>query len=389
MMPKGWKEIYLSESLQKISGGGTPSRINKKYWSTKGIPWVTVKDMKSRIINDSQEYITEEGLNNSSANLIPAGTVIISTRMAVGRSIRSTKDVAINQDLKALITGNDLSNNYLHYLIESKQGHLNRLGTGSTVKGIVLSDLETLKVLLPPVEEQKKIAKILSTWDVAIEKLEKLIDAKKRRKKGLMQQLLTGKKRFPGFSEEWVEVHLENVCHITMGSSPSSSEYNDNREGLPLIQGNADIMNNRRISPKVYTRQITKTCDAGDIIMCVRAPVGEVALASQKSCIGRGVAAFKTKKEYRRNFIYFLLLYLEDYWGKYSQGSTFEAVNSKDIKSFKLFVPQELNEQKKIGFFFKKFEEDMTIMDERIIFFKNIKKGLMQQLLTGKKRVNN
>src|SRR5690625_4529858 len=98
-----------------------------------------------------------------------------------------------------------------------------------------------LKIKLPNPKEQEKIALILSTWDKAIESKEKLIEQKKERKKGLMQKLLTGKVRLPGFEGQWEELRLDKVATITMGQSPPSKSYNSSQNGIPLIQGNTDI----------------------------------------------------------------------------------------------------------------------------------------------------
>lgn len=97
-----WKKIKLGEALEKIVGGGTPSKSEPKYWNGN-IPWASVKDMSDGVYRlSSTDHITELGLQNSSTNLIPKGTVIISTRMGLGRCFRADKEVSINQDLKAL-----------------------------------------------------------------------------------------------------------------------------------------------------------------------------------------------------------------------------------------------------------------------------------------------
>ncbi len=235
-----------------------------------------------------------------------------------------------------------------------------RAGHGSVRVRIYLKDLFPLKINLPPLIEQKKIVQILSTWDKAIDLTEKLIQAKIKLKKGLMQQLLTGRKRFEKFKrEKWNKVKIEEISTVIMGQSPDSTAYNNEKVGLLLIQGNSDIKN-RVTSPVTYTSQITKICEIGDIILSVRAPVGDVAKSMHKACIGRGVCAIRAKKV-DKNILYQYLLFNERKWKKYEQGSTFSAINSKDIKSFYLNLPNNINEQQK--------------------------KGLMQKLLTGQVRV--
>ena len=177
--------------------------------------------------------------------------------------------------------------------------------------------------------------------------------------------------RFPEFSGEWVEKRLGEVCKIIMGQSPDSQFYNQDKNGLPLIQGANDFekINN-------YTTKITKTCDKNDIIMSVRAPVGTLTKAKAKSCIGRGVCAIKGN-----NFIYYLLINNQNKLRKYSQGSTFEAINSKDLKSLKLHIPPTLAEQQKIAEFLSKIDKKIEIVTKKIEELKQYKKGLLQKML--------
>lgn len=178
----------------------------------------------------------------------------------------------------------------------------------------------------------------------------------------------------------WEEVRLGDICDVIMGQSPSSSAYNDEEIGLPLIQGNTDV-EDRLTAPRRYTSVVTKTCDVGDILMSVRAPVGSVFKSIHHACIGRGVAAIKPKQN--KEFIYQFLLSIEDKW--ISQGSTFGAVNRDDIESKKIKLPP-LKEQEKIA-------EILSSCDEHIKNLKNLKSELekeklhlMNELLSGKTR---
>jgi len=250
--------------------------------------------------------------------------------------------------------------------------------------------LEKLPMLVPPLPEQRKIAKILSTWDKAISTTERLIGNSKQQKKALMQQLLTGKKRLfddsgKPFEGEWEEFKLSKVAEVVMGSSPKSSSYNENSEGLPLIQGNADIKN-RKSAPRIYTSEVTKKCSLGDILLSVRAPVGTIAKSEHEACIGRGISAIRAKKHHLQEYLYQWLLWFEPRWEKYSQGSTFEAVNSNDIKSLHLAVPTH-SEQTKIASVLSNADQEIELLEKQLADLKQEKKSLMQQLLTGKRRV--
>ncbi|EEW2159580.1 restriction endonuclease subunit S [Escherichia coli] len=262
--------------------------------------------------------------------------------------------------------------------------------TATAVPHISPNDIKQFSLLLPPIAEQKKIAQILSTWDKAISVTEKLLANSQQQKKALMQQLLTGKKRLLNenggrFIGEWCTCTLSEVAHIIMGSSPKSEAYNDNGLGLPLIQGNADIK--CRVScPRVYTSDITKECSPGDILLSVRAPVGTVALSQHKACIGRGISAIKSKRKMSQSFLYQWFLWFEPKWCYLSQGSTFESINSDDIKTLKLSVPN-FEEQQKIAAVLSAADAEISTLEKKLACLRDEKKALMQQLLTGKRRV--
>ena len=147
--------------------------------------------------------------------------------------------------------------------------------------------------------------------------------------------------RFPEFKDdgEWEEESLSDVSVVIMGSSPKSKYYNQNQIGLPLLQGNADIKN-RRSAPRIFTSGITKECLVDDILMSVRAPVGSIAKSNHHACIGRGIAAIRSKKLNSQEFIFQWLLSFESKWANLSQGGTFDSINSDDLRKVALLTPQ-------------------------------------------------
>jgi type I restriction enzyme S subunit len=179
--------------------------------------------------------------------------------------------------------------------------------------------------------------------------------------------------------KDWEIKQLASICDIVMGQSPSSESYNENDTGLPLVQGNADIKS-RITKPRIYTSQITKISEVDDIIMTVRAPVGAIAKSNIKSCIGRGVCALRVKS-IDNEFLYQMLIEKETSWIRLEQGSTFSAVNSKDIKTFKIALPP-LPEQQKIAAILSTVDEQISTTDKIIEKSKELKKGLMQKLFS-------
>ncbi|MCB1776153.1 MAG: restriction endonuclease subunit S [Candidatus Competibacteraceae bacterium] len=146
--------------LVTFRGGGTPSKQVPEYWNG-GIPWASVKDFTSTLLSETQDFISQEGLRNSSANLIPKGHVIIPTRMSLGKAAINTVDLAINQDLRALVPKVPLNTEFLLHAVLSLKDEIIKKGSGATVKGITQEELYKLEIALPPLNDQIRIAHLL------------------------------------------------------------------------------------------------------------------------------------------------------------------------------------------------------------------------------------
>jgi len=195
LIPDEWESQSLG-SIVKIVGGGTPSRDVEEYWKNGTIPWVTVKDLHHNLyIIGSEEKITTQGVINSATNVIPVNNLITSTRMGIGRFYINKIEITINQDMKALLPKKNIDNLFLLWCLLFYGKKLELLGTGTTVKGILLDDLKSLRLLIPNLQEQKQIAKILTNQDKKIQTEETNLAKLKELKKGLMNDLLSGKVR--------------------------------------------------------------------------------------------------------------------------------------------------------------------------------------------------
>jgi type I restriction enzyme S subunit len=318
--------------------------------------------------------------------------IVFAWEMAVGRT--SAKDIGkIASHRFPMYRPRDgrADLDFITYLFKTEYGRellaLASPGGAGRNKTLGQTEFLKLKVRIPPLAEQRRIAEILSTWDRAIDVAEDLATNAQHQKKSLMRSLLTAQKRLPGLCDAWTETTLERIATVTMGSSPPSTAYNENGDGLPLIQGNADIKN-RASAPRTYTKQITQICSPGDILFSVRAPVGEVSRSRHKACIGRGIASVRPRSMVDTDFLYFLLLNAESDWAKISQGSTFQAVNSKDLKGFRFLAPPNPEERERIGRTIRAAQTVEELLEAQLAALHREKSALMQQLLTGRRRVN-
>ena len=242
--------------------------------------------------------------------------------------------------------------------------------------------LSAVYIPLPSLTEQQAIAEALMDVDEFLDELAALIAKKRDLKHAAMQQLLTGQTRLPGFGGEWVVKRLGDVTEIVMGQSPSSRYYNVQGDGLPLIQGNADV-SNRKTVPRVFTTEVTKSARAGDILMSVRAPVGEVSRTTFDACLGRGVCAMR----YSNNFLYHYLVLLEPTWARHSKGSTFDAVNANDIKAIEIELPTDVDEQSAVASVLSDIDVEIAALESRRDKTRDLKQAMTQELLTGKTRL--
>lgn len=184
--------------------------------------------------------------------------------------------------------------------------------------------------------------------------------------------------RFKGFTDDWEQRELGEVAKVTMGQSPSSKNYTDNPNDYVLVQGNADLKSNE-ISPRVWTKEVTKQVHKGEFIMTVRAPVGYLATANMDAVIGRGVAAIDGNK-----YLYYLLQtkLLDRTWEKLSSGSTFESISSNDIKNLEIKVT-ETEEEKLIAKLMDTVTYFVTLQQRKLKQLKQLKKAMLQQLLAN------
>ena len=184
-------------------------------------------------------------------------------------------------------------------------------------------------------------------------------------------------RRFKEFENApaWEQRKLGEVVEITMGQSPSSKNYTENPNDHILVQGNAD-MKNGHVVPRVWTTQITKQAEKGDLILSVRAPVGDIGKTDYDVVLGRGVAAIKGN-----SFIFQLLtkMKINGYWTRFSTGSTFESINSDNIKNAQISIPS-LREQEKIGGLFNEFDSLIALHQRKLDKLKRVKSAYLTEM---------
>ncbi len=194
-IPEEWNAKTLKEVARKFISGGTPDTSKKEYWDGD-IPWITGVSVTQKIVSIGERYITRKGLENSATNVVPRGSILLVTRTDVGKVAKAGTDIAISQDLTGIVLDRVVAgSDYVVWYLHNNTKKLKRVQQGTTIQGILREDVENFKIAIPPLLEQQKIASILSSINEKIEKEQHYITHLEHLKKGLMQNLLTGKIR--------------------------------------------------------------------------------------------------------------------------------------------------------------------------------------------------
>ena len=310
-----WPMISLGE-LVDIKGGGTPDKNNSEYWNGD-IPWASVKDFKKNTLDSTLDSITLLGVRNSATNVIPAGNIIVPTRMALGKVAINTIDLAINQDLKALFIKNNnvVDRDYLFRWLESQSSLIESEGKGATVKGITLPFLKGLNVPIPPLNEQKRIAAILDKADGICQKREKAIK--------LADEFLrvTFLKMFGDLIENpknFKKSPVTELAEIITGFAFKSNDYvSDSSESVRLCRGANTLTGylgwaDTKFWPKNKLEKLDNyLIKAGDIILAMDRPWISSGLKvcifpenQRETYLVQRVARLRPRCEYYTNYIY-------------------------------------------------------------------------------------
>ncbi len=395
MVPEGWKNKLIKE-VTTWNSGGTPSMRKKSYWNGD-IPWISASTMQCHVFETSTKFITKEGLKSGSKLAAKNSLLLLVRGSMLWNKIPvgiAKRDLAFNQDVKSVTANSLLLPLFLLYWFLANENKLLHMvtGTGIGAGKLDTNELLSLRIALPPLPEQKKIAKILSTWDQAIEVTEKLIANSQQQKKSLMQQLLTGKKRFPGFVGEWRDCSLGNLVDISTGRSKSKFI---NETGEKYIIDMGSISRDGKLIPSKRTSLDKDYLIQGQLVM----PKDDI---GGGNIIGRVGYIDKNQSYVLGDHVYALtvhgcdslfLSYLINYdtvnkrLRRKANGTAQLGLGKKDVEKQPVFIPQKIEEQQKIASVLSTADKEIETLKQKLECLRQEKKALMQQLLTGKRRV--
>ena len=399
-----WEVKRLEDVCRKITQGGTPDTSNHSYWNGT-INWLTPAEMGKtgdHFMHTTARKITPLGFRNCSSDLLPAHSVIVSTRAPIGHLAINKSEMAINQGCKGLIPKDTTNHNFIYYFLLNFKFLLMDLGAGSTFKELTGNDLKKFKILFPSFKEQQKIADCLTSLDELISAEDEKLTALKEHKKGLLQKLFpaegetTPELRFPEFRGKgaWEVKRLDNQGDFLPSLKGKRGEDfgGGNALFIPYLNVfkntfiNEEVLGSVNVSSKEKQNHVKK----GDVFFTISSETPEevgmssVLLQNIKNCYLNSFCAmfrFSLGKAPNLAFLGYLLRHFSTrlYFSKHAQGVTRFNLSKDVFKNLPLYIPT-LPEQQKIAGCFTSLDELISAQGEKLKALKDHKKGLMQQL---------
>lgn len=388
-IPNDWS-IRRIGKMTKTLAGGTPSTNKTEFWGGE-IKWMSSGELNLKKVYNVEGRITELGLNSSSTRLLPPKCVLIGlagqgkTRGTVAMNM---VELCTNQSVAAILPSSEFCEEFLYHNLDFRYEELRQLSTGDGGRGgLNLNIINSIQIPLPPLLEQKAIARVLSIWDKAIHKTEQLIAQKELRKKWLMQQLLTGKMRLKGFGGEWRKIGAGEVFKSVTKKGFTDEELLSATQNRGMIPRN--MLDGRVTMPTTGTEGF-KLVEIGDFVISLRSFQGGLEYSYYRGLVSPAYTVLKPKKSINEEF-YKQYFKSYDFIGHLAIAvigiRDGKQISYDDFCRVKIPYPT-MDEQTAIAEVLQKADEEINLLKVKAAKLREQKKGLMQVLLTGKKRLN-
>lgn len=405
VIPEDWDLKRLGE-IALVTAGGTPSRAVAAYWNGD-IPWITTAEIDFRSIQSAQQFITQLGLNNSAAELLPPGTLLMAlygqgkTR---GKVALLGIEAATNQACAAISFCRSVSSRFVFHFLSSQYENIRTLSNTGNQENLNSSLVRSISIPLPPRAEQEAIAEALSDADAHIELLEKLIAKKRKIKQGAMQELLTGKRRLPGFSEEWETRRFDELFSVLRNASNSRSELSEEGEVAYVHYGDIhthttaflDVNTKGTFISRSKVKSIPRLVD-GDLLMAdasedteaIGKAVEIVNLNGQEAVAGLHTMVLRANTSSLaigfRGYLQYLPM-VRSALVRLATGVSVYGITKTGVKAIEVTIPKPA-EQAAIAAILNDMDAEIAALEDKLAKARNIKQGMMRELLTGRVRM--
>ena len=392
-----WKEYKIGNLCSKICSGGTPSSKHSEYYDGD-IPWLNTKEINFNRIYSTEKCISEEGLNNSSAKWIEENSVIVAMYGATAGKTAITKiPLTTNQACCNLTINPSIADyRFVYYYLCYKFVELASLANGGAQQNLNAQIIKDFDILLPSLQKQKKIANILSSLDDKIEVNRRINDNLEQQAQALFKSWFVDFEPFKDgelveselgmIPKGWRVGILNDIAKITMGTSPNGTSYNIIGEGDVFYQGRAEF-GFRFPSRNMFTTEAKRYAEVNSVLLSVRAPVGDINIANERCCIGRGLASIQSK-ENNDSFVFYLLQSLKPQFERFNgEGTVFGSINKKALEELPIIIPTIAN--------MNAFNSICSIIDDQIKTIDmesrrlaELRDSLLPRLMSGELKVN-
>lgn len=387
----GWNTVKLKDICDFI-GGGTPSKQVENFWCGN-IPWISSSDLiESSIwkINITR-HITAEAVAKSATHICPRNTVLVVSRVGVGKVAIAPFEVCTSQDFTNLVSKKHDAR-FLAYCIQNKMKIMAEKTQGTSIKGVTVENIAQMEIELPPQEEQTAIAEALSDIDNLISSMQKLIQKKKAIKQGSMQELLTGQKRLPGFYGEWEHVKLKDI--ILDFIVPMRDKPKDLSGEIPWCR--IEDFNGKYLSKSKSGQGVTfdtvnrmnlKIFPKETLIVSCSAYLGRCAIVKTELITNQTFIGLVAKSNVSVEFLFYVMCKEEKNLNLLSSGTTISYLSREQFEEYLIYIPKDLAEQQSIAQVLSDMDSEIEQLEKKLSKYQQIKQGMMQELLTGRIRL--
>ena len=414
-----WHKTTFGKVSTGFLSGGTPTTSRTDYWKGE-IPWITSKWLGDKLeLITGEKFVSEEAVKKSATKIVPKDSIIFATRVGVGKVGINRIDLAINQDLAGVLIDNEKHDiKFLAYQLglDSIQQYVAMNKRGATIKGITRDCLEQIRLNVPPLPEQKKIAHILSTVQRAIEAQERIIQTTTELKKALMHKLFTeGLRNEPKkqteigpVPESWEVVELNQLADLKNGYAFKSTDYVAESNTLNIRMSNIrpgaqfDLEYNPRFLPDHFAEtQKSFLLEDGDLIIAmtdmandpkilgvptiVRNPSKKKLLLNQR--VGKLVPTVNRRVNFEFLRFYLSRKPVQRYLVSCAKKGVQVNIGKKDILSVPIAFPKP-DEQKTIVVCFNTLGDKVAAAENKVVALQDLLRTLLHELMTAKTRVH-
>ena len=374
------------EEVATFMGGGTPSRARPQYFGG-GIPWVKTTDMNNRLISITEETLTALGLAEFSCKMIPANAVLVAMYGGfnqIGRTGLLLQASAINQALTAIIPDSrKLASEFLLEWLNYRVGYWKRFaGSSRKDPNITKGDVADFPVPCMPVDQQGASVRVLSAWNAAIEKTERLIVVKELRLQAISHQAITARLRISGFSSRWQSLRADHIFENTSKKGYATEQLLSVTQDRGVIP--RDMLDGRVTMPAGGTNSF-KLVEPGNFVISLRSFQGGLEYSDYRGLVSPAYTVLQANRKIDEKFFrhYFKSA---DFIKRLSVAvigiRDGKQVSFQDFCSIKLPFPP-IEEQQAIASMLDHAEREISMLRDQVVAFKKQKRGLMQKLLTG------